>query len=100
MNKKYALPAIAMVAVIMGMSAFAPAMASPNDNGGEKHNPKVAICHYDFNLGDWEDDKMVNKHALVSHLAHGDKLIDNHTEAHASGDHITVEDCNLLANLS
>ena len=98
MNKTISLVAIGMVAVVMGLSAFAPAMATPNENGG--HNPKIAICHYDFNLGDWEDDKMVNKHALVAHLAHGDAIIADHTEAHASGDHITVGDCNLLANLS
>ena len=84
MNKKYALPAIAMVAVIMGMSAFAPAMATPNEGGGEKHNPKVAICHFDNNFGVWEADKMVNKHALIAHQAHGDLLVPSQ---------ISVTDC-------
>ena len=92
MNKKYALPAIAMVAVIMGMSAFAPAMATPSE-GAEKHNPKVVICHFDFNDNVWEDDKRVNAHALIAHLAHGDALIDDHTEDHEEGNHITEFDC-------
>jgi len=83
MNKKYALPAIAMVAVVMGMSAFAPAMATPSE-GAEKHNPKVAICHFDFNDNVWEADKMVNKHALKAHQGHGDLLVP---------DEISVEDC-------
>ena len=40
MNKKYALPAIAMFAVIMGLGAFAPAMADkPVD---------VLVCHFDI----------------------------------------------------
>ena len=82
-----------MVAVIMGMSAIAPAMASPNGGNGEKHNPKVAICHFDFNDEVWEDDKMVNAHALISHLAHGDALIADHTEVHEDGNHITEDDC-------
>ena len=97
MNKTISLAAIAMVAVVMGMSTFAPAaMADRNAD----HNPKIEICHYDFNVGDWEDDKLVNKHALVAHLAHGDAIITDHTEDHASGNHITADDCNLLANLS
>ncbi len=93
MNKITALAAIAMVAVIMGMSVIAPAMATPSGGGGEKHNPKVVICHFDFNVGEWEDDKLVNAHALVAHLAHGDALIDDHTEDHEEGNHITEDDC-------
>ena len=45
MNKKYALPAIAMVAVIMGMSAFAPAMATPNEGvRGDGQAPGHQLC--------------------------------------------------------
>jgi len=90
MNKTISLAAIAMVAVIMGMSAIAPAMASPNDRGAEKHNPKVLICHFDFNDNVWEDDKRVNAHALISHLAHGDELISNADQPTGT---ITAEEC-------
>ena len=41
MNKTIALAAIVMVAVIMGMSAFVPAMAKPDGT----HSNVVAICH-------------------------------------------------------
>ena len=72
MNKTISLAAIAMVAVIMGMSAFAPdVMASKNSD----NNPKVTICHFDFNEMQWEADKLVNKHALIAHQAHGDQLV-------------------------
>ena len=69
MNKKYALPAIAMVAVIMGMSAFAPAMANPNNT----HTPaSVDLCHKDVSgTGDWEVITK-NEHAAVAHERHGD----------------------------
>lgn len=43
MNKTISLAAIAMVAVIMGMSAFAPAMA---DKPGTVNEDKVQICHF------------------------------------------------------
>jgi len=72
MNKTISLAAITLVAVVMGMSAFAPAMATPNEGG---HNPKVTICHFDFNEMQWEADKLVNKHALKAHQAHGDQLV-------------------------
>ena len=43
MNKTISLAAIAMVAVIMGMSAFAPAaMATPNENA----KADIPICHW------------------------------------------------------
>jgi len=85
MNKKYALAAIVMVAVVMGISTFAPAaMAAPNNGHG-----KVAICHFDYNANVWESDKMVNPHALIAHQGHGDKIIDNHDDAA----HITVSTC-------
>ena len=80
MNKKYALPVIAMFAVVMGMSAFAPdAMAVKNAD----HNPKVTICHFDFNEMQWEADKLVNAHALIAHQAHGDKLVPSEILAEA-----------------
>ena len=42
MNKNLTIAAIAMVAVIMGMSAFAPAMA---DKPGTINEDKVELCH-------------------------------------------------------
>ncbi len=80
MKTTYTIAAIAMFAVILGMSAIAPAMASPND----KHNPKTLVCHFDRDTNDDGDEttddrawieKMVNKHAKIAHLGHGDVLI-------------------------
>jgi len=90
MNKTISLAAIAMVAVIMGMSAVAQDAMAVRES---VHNPKVVICHFDFNDNVWEDDKRVNAHALIAHLAHGDALIDDHTEDHEEGNHITEFDC-------
>ena len=76
MNKTISLAAIAMVAVVMGLSSFAPAaMAIPNDN----HNPKFAICHFDNDSQMWEHDKLVNKHAWKAHSDHGDQKIGDGT---------------------
>jgi hypothetical protein len=83
MNKITTLAAISMFAVIMVMGAIAPAIASPSGGDGEKHNPKVAICHFDYNEMVWESDKMVNAHALVSHQDHGDKLVPSEITAEA-----------------
>ena len=77
MNKTISLAAIVMVAVVMGISAIAPAAMATPSSGEPKHNPKVAICHFDFNEMQWEADKMVNKHSLKAHQAHGDKIIDD-----------------------
>jgi len=90
MNKTISLAAIAMVAVVMGISSFATvAMATPS-SGEPKHNPKVVICHFDFNDNVWEADKLVNAHALKAHQAHGDQLVP---------DEISVEDCLAQAPL-
>jgi len=43
MNRILTISAIAMFAVVLGVSAFAPAMATPRDDNGEH---KVVICHY------------------------------------------------------
>jgi len=90
MNKTISLAAIAMVAVIMGMSVLAPAMATPSGGDGQKHNPKVIICHFDFNEMQWEADKRVNAHALIAHLAHGDQIIDNDDQLNGT---ITADAC-------
>ena len=44
MNRTIAISAIVMVAVIMGMSAFAPAMA--DKPGNEPNEGKVLVCHF------------------------------------------------------
>ena len=85
MNKITTLAAITLIAVVMGMSAFAPAvMASQNGDHG-----KTTICHFDFNEMVWESDKMVNPHALIAHQGHGDKIISDHDD----DEHITVDTC-------
>ena len=76
MNKTISLAAIAMVAVIMGMSAFAPAAMGARD--GPHGNATDAICH----LGgaateDTADDLYailyVNTKAVAGHVDdHGD----------------------------
>ena len=63
MKTTYAIAAIALVAVVMGMSAFAPAMAAD----------KVIICHFEGN-GDSHTIE-VTASSLPAHLAnHGDAL--------------------------
>ena len=92
MNKTISLAAIAMVAVIMGMSAFAPAaMADRNSNHG-----KTTICHFDYNDMVWEADKEVNPHALIAHQGHDDEIILN---AQQPGGTITVAECEAQALL-
>ena len=80
MRTTLTIAAIAMFAVILGMSAIAPAMASPNSD----HNPKTTVCHFDRDTNDDGDEttndrawivQMVNKHAKIAHLGHGDVLI-------------------------
>ena len=69
MNKTISLAAIAMVAVIMGMGAFAPAAFS------EKMD-KVDLCHNDDgadgirgNVDDFWEQKSVNGNSLDKHIA-------------------------------
>ena len=81
MNKTISLAAIAMFTVIMGLGSFAPAaMAAPNSDHG-----KTTICHFDYNDMVWEADKEVNKHALVAHQGHGDKIIDDDSDVPPEG---------------
>ena len=75
MNKTISLAAIAMVAVVMGMSAFAPAMA-------EKPT-EVEVCHFD------DDGSIsiitVNTNAVKAHT--GGPNHDGH-----DGDYLITED--------
>jgi hypothetical protein len=93
MNKITTLSAIAMVAVIMGMSAFAPAMASNGSNG-----QKTTICHFEEEFFD-EDLQVtipaeysvinVNNRSLPAHMGtdghegHGDQLVPSEISADA-----------------
>ena len=96
MRTTLTIAAIAMFAVILGMSAIAPALASPNG----VHNPKAPVCHFDRDTNDDGDEttddrawivKMVNKHAKIAHLGHGDVLIDD--DAEPEPDTISAFDC-------
>ena len=90
MNKTISLTAIAMFAVMMGFSAFAPAMAVP---GNENSSATYAVCHYDEvedNL-DTEVDESLESAWIVlytssqgqtnGHLKHGDNEITSEAEA-------------------
>ncbi len=85
MKTTLTIAAIAMFAVILGMSAIAPALA---DREG-LHNPKTPVCHFDRDTNDDGDEttddrawivKMVNKHAKIAHLGHGDVPIGDATD--------------------
>ncbi len=83
MNKTIALAAITLVAVIMGLSAFAPAAMADRPQPGEQ----TAVCHFDrdtnddgdFTLDDraWEVLTPNNHGATHGHVGHGDQLIDD-----------------------
>ena len=88
MNKTISLAAIAMVAVIMGMSAFAP------DAFAKQNKPHVVddVCHFDRDVnndGDITTDDMAwivlspNTHgAQNGHVnGHGDKVVITEGEA-------------------
>jgi hypothetical protein len=86
MNKTISLAAIAMVAVIMGLSAFAPAAMADRPQPGEE----TAVCHFDRDTNDDGDDTLddrawevltPNNHgATHGHQGHGDDLINDDTE--------------------
>jgi hypothetical protein len=66
MNKILTISAIALVAVVMGMSAFAPAMADKPDG---THSNVVAICHDGL---DGDETVWVNQKGADAHLANHD----------------------------
>jgi hypothetical protein len=89
MNKTISFAAIAMVAVIMGMSAFAPAMAVPKGNSGAAD---TEVCHYfavyldeeetelDLELSAWGILYVNSQGQLNGHMNHGDMEIGDGTE--------------------
>ena len=70
MNKNLTIAVIAMVAVIMGTSAFAPAMA---DKPGEEPNEgKVLVCHIPPGNPDKAHTISISEDDVQDHLDHGD----------------------------
>ena len=74
MNRVIPIAAIALVAVIMGMSAFAPAMA---DKPGEAPNEgKVLVCHIPPGNPANAHTISISEDDVDDHLDHGDFLGD------------------------
>ena len=107
MNKKIALTAIAMFAVILGMSAVAPAMAAP---GNPQSQATTQVCHLFEEVVDdptTPEDETEAAHwgvlytntngATNGHLKHGDSLIGDTTDPTADPPTITVVDCEAQA---
>ena len=70
MNRVIPIAAIALVAVMMGMSAFAPAMA---DKPGEEPNEgKVLVCHIPPGNPDKAHTISISEDDVADHLEHGD----------------------------
>ncbi len=79
MNTKLALTAIAMFAVIMGVSAVVPSALAAGSNG-----QKTTLCHFQAEELDADGNVIeeahvsiinVNNRALTTHQAHGDLII-------------------------
>ena len=95
MKKTISLAAIAMFAVIMGMSALFPAMAVPNN---EKSSATTAVCHYvevednpeteiDESLeSEWVVLFTSSNGAAKGHLKHGDNVIEENEDLSEFGD--------------
>ena len=88
MNKTISLAAIVMVAVIMGMSAFAPtAMAKPSSNS----SADKGVCHYGAGLdkdpstlgdNEWEALWINSNGQMKAHVdVHGDETFTTDAEA-------------------
>jgi hypothetical protein len=70
MNRNLTIAAIAMFAVIMGMSAFAPAMADRPGNNEDN----VTLCHFPpGNPANFQTIR-VEPDSVADHLAHDDLL--------------------------
>ena len=70
MNRVIPIAAIALVAVMMGMSAFAPAMA---DKPGEVPNEgKSLVCHIPPGNPDKAHTISISEDDVQEHLDHGD----------------------------
>ena len=74
MNKTISLAAIAMVAVIMGLSSFAPAMADPNNPQSQATD---GVCHLDDDSSMWIVIWVNGQGQLNGHIKHGDTVVNN-----------------------
>ncbi len=86
MNKTITLAAIAMVAVMMGISAFAPAAMGARD--GPRGNATDAVCHLGGQATEELEDDLwfvlyVNPNAVAGHVEDGDTDIAETDEAAA-----------------
>lgn len=72
MKTTLTIAAIAMFAVALGMSAFAPAMAAPNDNANDKAKVgKISICHVELDDPETpEDESSVDLVTVSANSAH------------------------------
>jgi len=80
MNRILTLSAIAMFAVIMGVTAFAPAALAAGSNG-----QKTLLCHTDPDTAEISVIH-VNDRALPAHFAHGDIVIADPSECAVTPD--------------
>ena len=71
MNRVIPIAVIAMVAVIMGTSAFAPAMA---DKPGTVNEDKFEICHIPPGNPDNAHTISIDVDGVEDHIGHGDIL--------------------------
>ena len=72
MKTTFTIAAIAMFAVILGMSALAPAMAAPHENASDKAKVgKISICHVELDdLATPEDESSVGLITVSANSAH------------------------------
>ena len=78
MNKTISLAAIVMVAVVMGMSAVAPAMAVPPNDDSEA---TTGVCHQ-YSDGNYAVLYTSNAGQINGHTnGHGDLVVSNPIEA-------------------
>ena len=80
MKTTLTIAAIAMFAVILGMGAFAPATAAPNDNASDKAKAgKISICHVELDdPATEEDESSVDLITVSANSAHNNS--DKHPE--------------------
>ncbi len=72
MKTTLTIAAIAMFAVMLGISALAPAMAAPNDNANDKAKVgKITICHVEIDDPETpEDESSVDLVTVSANSAH------------------------------
>jgi len=86
MNKTISLSAIAMFAVVMGMSAFAPAaMGAPNGNA----KADIRVCHY--GAGPDKDPTTFEDNEWEVIFLHSQGSLKGHVDKHTDGVFFDVE---------